>query len=138
MTDGGEPPRWMGHPELNFRNPRLVHEGAGERPCIDCLLRRGDHGNHATRGVPWGLARSWIVIKATRWDAIPAGTRLHLVEADRRYWRDPEHGDSVDANFLMQVGEEQGGRHYLIAQSRDPDASWRDLIPDYLAEDSGE
>lgn len=45
--------------------------------------------------------------------------------------------------FLMRVGEEQGGRHYEIAQSRDPDASWRDLtpdylIPDYLVEDSGE
>jgi hypothetical protein len=43
----------------------------------------------------------------------------------------------------MRVGEEQGGRHYEIAQSRDPDASWRDLtpdylIPDYLVEDSGE
>jgi hypothetical protein len=125
----------MGHPGLNFRNPRLVRESAGERPCIDCLTRRGDHRTHAARGVPFGLARWWIVTDATRFDAVSAGTRTRLVEADQRYWRDADHGDSVDAALLMKVGDEEGARHYLITHSADADASWRDLVPEYLAED---
>jgi hypothetical protein len=85
--------------------------------------------------VPFGLARWWIVTDATRFDAVSAGTRMRLVEADQRYWRDADHGDSVDAALLMKVGDEEGVRHYLITHSADADASWRDLVPEYLAED---